>query len=990
MSFIKPKEKHLTPTVPGVKSRFSGMGYLSFAFIIPVIIMYLIYIAMEIHPFGNGSVLVLDLNGQYVYFYEALRNFVYGDASLLYSFSRALGGDFMGIYAYYVSSPFSYIVCLFPQTRILEALLAIFLLKTGITGLTFGFYIHKTGKSRSKIATVIFSCIYALTAYAVVQQHNSMWIDAVMWLPIITYGIEQLIKYGRFKMYVFFLALTMLSNFYIGYMVCFWSLAYFFVYYFSYNKSKINNPYSEKFHFIKSFLRFGLFSLLSAGIAAAILLAAYYSLTFGKTEFSNPSWAFNLKFDVIELLVKFLPGSYDTVRPEGLPFVYCGVLTLILIPVYFLSPKFTPREKIMSGALIAFLTLSFTISVADLVWHGFQRPNWLNYRYSFMLCFFLLTLACSAFDEIKSISSKTIFAISTALAALVVFIQTLDLDFVDDLQTIWFSLAAISAYLIILCLLKVTRFREDILLILVFIVVFELFGNGLTNVVDLNSDVVYSNYSGYNDFLAAYRPVLEILEEKDDSFYRYEKTTHRKVNDNMALGIRGLSNSTSTLNADTISFLSRMGYCSKSHWSKYAGGTPVNDSLLGIKYIITTDDLSDYYPSYFEYGGFNVWHNKYALSLAYGVDERVNGIVADIYETPFDYLNALLTAMVGQDETIQVFVPIPVSEIITNDFCAKSFIAGHHKYARTSEEHDANVFYTFIAPNDQEVFFYLPSDYQREVGLKVNGSSAGTFWGGDTDRIISLGSFRDGESVRLTMTLNYIDLYVKNGYNCFFYIDMEAFEAVMSTLSEMQYNIEEYTEHSFEGRLTSPRDNQIIQTSLPYDQGWKIYVDGERIDSFETLDALLAFRVDSGEHEIKMTYMPDMFVIGFIISGACILIFILLIIFEKKLLIKNRELPPAPIIDIGATNAADVDGDIYDYDNPKDDYDPEPPCKADEDYGENLYIAQYYNSPPDFTSDENLQEEQMPKQNLRKFKPRSSYRRELVRGRRNARAKTKK
>ena len=69
--------------------------YLALCFILPVVIMYLIYLSRQIHPFGDGSVLVLDLNGQYVYFFEALRNFVHGDASQLYSFSRALGGEFM-------------------------------------------------------------------------------------------------------------------------------------------------------------------------------------------------------------------------------------------------------------------------------------------------------------------------------------------------------------------------------------------------------------------------------------------------------------------------------------------------------------------------------------------------------------------------------------------------------------------------------------------------------------------------------------------------------------------------------------------------------------------------------------------------------------------------------------------------------------------------------------------------------------------------------
>ena len=160
-----------------ILSLFKGKKmYLWLCFAIPVAIMYLIYLAMEIHPFGNGSVLVLDLNAQYVYFYEALRDFVWGDNSLLYTFSRQLGGEFMGIYAYYVASPLSYIVALFPKGKILEALLCIFLLKTGLCGLTCGYYLTKITKNEklNKINVVIFSTMYALCSYAIVQQNNSM------------------------------------------------------------------------------------------------------------------------------------------------------------------------------------------------------------------------------------------------------------------------------------------------------------------------------------------------------------------------------------------------------------------------------------------------------------------------------------------------------------------------------------------------------------------------------------------------------------------------------------------------------------------------------------------------------------------------------------------------------------------------------------------------------------------------------------------------
>ena len=52
-------------------------------------------------------------------------------------------------------------------------------------------------------------------------------------------------------------------------------------------------------------------------------------LTFGKDEFSNPNWEVTQKFDLFNFFYKLLPSSYDTVRPQGLPFVYCGMLTVI-------------------------------------------------------------------------------------------------------------------------------------------------------------------------------------------------------------------------------------------------------------------------------------------------------------------------------------------------------------------------------------------------------------------------------------------------------------------------------------------------------------------------------------------------------------------------------------------------------------------------------------------------------------------------------------
>ncbi|MBR6708285.1 MAG: YfhO family protein [Clostridia bacterium] len=865
--------------------------YLMLAFFIPFVIMYLIYLAMEIHPFGDGSVLVLDLNGQYVYFFEALRNFIYGDTSLLYSFSRSLGGEFMGIYAYYIASPFSYLVALFPQEKILEALLCIFLLKTGCCGFSFGYYLHRTSKQINKSAIIIFSILYALSGYAVVQQHNTMWIDALIWLPMITLGIEQLIKFGKFKLFVFSVAICVLSNFYIGYMCCIYVAAYFFYYYFAHNEDNRNNPCRERNHFAKSFGRIAGYSALAVGISMVIVSTAYYALSFGKNTFSNPKFSLGQQFDFLDFITKFFPGSYDTVRPEGLPFVYCGLLTVILVPLFFMSRRYTAREKILAGVFIAFFIISFNATTLDLVWHGFQRPNWLNYRYSFMLCFFLLVLAYRAYLDIRDVAPRTVVGICAFLGLLVVIIQKLDYENMPDFESIWFSLFCLMLYLAVLCISIRTEYRENTALILTILVCMEVFCAGLTHVIALDKDVVYSKYSSYVDYMTKIRPIVETVQENDTSFYRMEKTDHRRTNDNMALNIRGLSNSTSTLNAETIKFLQRMGYSSKSHWTKYLGGTPVNDSLLGLKYIISNKDLTNYYTAAYTAGDYTAYFNRHALSLAYAVNGSINMLDLEAYINPFDRLNDMVGSMLGE-ENLSLFVPIPKTEA-GNENCSITFIAGHTKYLPTIEGRDATLFYSFVAPTEDDIYFYLPSEYPREVGLKVNGVSHDTFFGNETSRIVSLGRFKEGETVTLSITLRSDDLYILNQGTCFYYLDQTVLDSAFTDLAAGNFILDaEYEETHFTGTITTTADKPTVLTSLPYDEGWQVLLDGEPVEIYKTLDALVAFDTTPGTHTLELRYAPKAFTLGITCTIASTLIYIALCIVEP---FWRKKFPMVPV-----------------------------------------------------------------------------------------------
>ena len=888
-------------------------AYLCLCFVIPVVIMYLIYLAMQIHPFGDGSVLVLDLNAQYVYFYEALRDFVWGDNSLLYSFSRQLGGEFMGIYAYYIASPFSYLVALFPKARMLEALLFIFLLKTGLCGLSCGYYLKKTtdASKLKRTNVIIFSVMYALCSYAVVQQNNSMWIDALIWLPILTLAIENLIKYRKFKLYVISLAMIIMSNFYIGYMSCIYVALYFFYYYIAKSGSGENNPIKEKTHFAKTLLRIIIYSIIGVGIAAVIIFTAYYSLTFGKTTFTDPSWKIELKFDMMDYLTKFLPGSYDTVRRAGLPFVYCGVLVLFMLPVYFISSKISNREKIMSGVMIAVFSLSFMISVVDLVWHGFQEPNWLNYRYSFMLSFLMIVMAYKGFCNLDGISSKVHLTTAAFITMFLVVAQKYTFDSynkekgapLDPWQTIGFTLLCLAVYLCFLGVYKSAQSKKKLSIVLTVIVCLEMFGNGLSNVVGLGNDVIYSSYSSYNDFMKNIRPVIDKVQANDTSFYRMEKINHRRANDNMALNIKGLTNSSSTLNKETVTILNHFGYSSAAHKSSYYGGNPVNDSLLGVKYLIadnsapkeerTENDslksmMSRYYKLCETEGNYNAYYNPYALSLAYGVSDEIYSLEffnednRNLYFTPYDKLNAIISAMLGSDETVEVFKEIKGVEPTTTN-CALGYADGHVKYSPEDSSSATYVNYTFKADRDGDIYFYLPSVYPREVELTLNGDKYGTFYGSDTSRILLLGYFEKGDTVTLKMKLKASVLYVKSNVSCFYYLDDVTFENVINSLSETQLVIDDdFSDDHIKGSILTDTDNQTIFTTIPYDEGWKIKVDGKPISYSKALNSVIAFDIESaGEHKIEFLYRSDAFVYGMTITVFFTLVYIALIVFEK-------------------------------------------------------------------------------------------------------------
>ncbi len=874
---------------------------LFYCFLAPFLIMLGVYASIGVFPFGNNSVLVLDLNGQYVYFFEALRSFIYGDASLLYSFSRALGGEFMGIYAYYLASPLSYLVALFPKSMITEALLLMILTKCGLCGLSFGYLLKEKAKIND-VRTVAFSLLYALSGYVVVMQHNTMWIDNVFLLPCVILGIDALIREKKYKLFVFSLAWSIMSNYYIGYMTCIFVLFYFFYSFFSETREE-RNPNGYKAHFLSSLCRIAFFSAIVILISAIITIPAYYSLTFGKSTFSDPDYSFFSKFNLFDLLTKFLFGAYDTVRPEGLPNVYCGVAVLVILPFYYLSGKISLREKICASFMCLFFIASFTFNTLDMAWHGFQAPNWLNYRYSYMLVFFLVYMSAKGFSDIKQMSKKPLFFICEAIVLFTILCGVLKYEHVNLYWTVFATLGFVILYFVVLNFIINKRHLPDRLTssFLLLAICLEMFLGGLANTLLLDADVVISSRKGYRDYMSTWSGAFDYIEECDSAeFYRAEKTDYKMVNDSFTLGYRGLSGSSSTLNAHTVAFLRHMGYISASHSSRYTGSTPVADMILGVKYIASKNnvELSSLYEKIYTDENVTVYKNPYALSIAYGVNNDVKKVTFSEDErgneektlissdSPFIRLNSLISSFVGEQATIYNQLSNSMKKENSKESTSRTTISPIDKNS------DSYVSFIVDGYENKEIYAYFPTFYYTDAKMYLNGTEIGSYFNGATTGYIYVGRYKNGEQAELKFKLTADGIYLYRHVKYFYYLDESLLENVYSQLRERQLEIEECREHYFSGTISVDDGYNLILTTIPYDRGWIVKANGEEIPTYEALDALLAFDLPAGDYTLELRYMPKEYVYALIITlfGATVLAVVVVAEhFEKKKTYKNKD-----------------------------------------------------------------------------------------------------
>ena len=816
-------------------------------FIVPILIMLISCIVNKTYPFGKEILPKYDGYYQYAGFTSYYKNVLLGNESLFYSFKGLLGYNFYATSIYYMFNPTN-LLCIFSTSEnILEYYTFIILLRIGLSGFTMCKYLKYKFKNQSNLRYIIFSISYALMAYNVCYFFNYMYFDTVVLFPIVVLGIDKLIYERKNRLYIISLTLSIISNFYIGYMVCIFSLLYFIYNIVIYKLDK---------NIIKDFI---ISSLLSGFMCMIIIIPEASELLKGKALLYASSKAEYFKFNMnfLNIFYKFLPGSTSNYDLEyGMVNIYVSLFVIILVIKYFFNKKIYKKERITTLIFILFFLFSISFNLLDFAWQLFQKPIWYPNRYIFTFSFFLITIAMK---EITNITYKT--NIKENLIIIISFIL-LTLYSIISLKIHNDNLKIISYILGIILILQYTFFLNNrnakYLLVMLFFI--EVTTNAIFTLKIMGKTTTMTQYKTNEEINEKAVKHIKEIENKDNNFYRMELSTSTVHNSPSLLNYNGINHFNSVKNAKTLNFLNKFNYQVTDDTSvEFNNYNPYLTSLLGIKYINGSKDEM-YYENVYNENPY-MYLNKDALSLGYMIYNKEFKESNSSYQNTENLINSMLNTDIKRYKVIDNFngEDTEIKEIDN-----KKYVISKTSIKIEMEDKASNSMFLIPSRNISFVANYSIFINDEEIKDAVIKQSPIFINKGDTYKIIIKSNLSKTE-------LNSLKWYQ---------IDYDKYIETINELKKNEFNITKYNkDNHIEGNIDVNNDKNVLLLTIPYDKGWNIYVDDNKVNYDICFDSFICLDLDKGKHNIKMNYVPSGFIVGLIISS---LAFIVTIIYIRK------------------------------------------------------------------------------------------------------------
>lgn len=882
-----------------------------FAFLVTAVVIIILFAIYEYAPFGKASILLSDLKTQYAPALVAYRNLLLSEGSLSYSFFIGMGKNVFGWFAYYLSSPLNMLALLFPAGKIDQAVVLLIILKLSFAASFLTLYLEKKSGLRNKISA-IFGVMYALSSYSIIYMINIMWLDGFMLLPLVLFFTEKFLADRRkwFPLVIVFFVLFA-SGYYIAYMVGVFSFLYLLAVLWKNRKFDSENKLASG----KLTAVFLGCAALAGGLAAILLVPAALDTLRNPDYYAN-SFSLASNFTPISLLDQMFSGTFDSLSTNK-PYIYCGLASFLLVLLFFQNPAFSKRTKRFVAAAIVFFLFSFHFSPMDQAWHLFDRPNWFHHRYSFLFVFILLVIAYFSFIRIKSIPPKAFIRTGLIFLVAILIVQSFG-DMRADGERFYINLFMGGIILLVLYAVTVTKWRDSVarlkvlsipLLVMVILVDVLLVNPLYVRAKAFGGAYVAEDFANvYEEAEGLVAIAKEMEDESNNQFFRMEIDDHlgteiSAISGALLLDYHSVSNFLSVSNKPVNRMLKQLGYATNYNYftSSHSFSAIVPDSLLGITYVISErEDCADYELVAFSKGGeFGLYRNGQALPLLYPVKADASDFDFYVLENQpdnknlFSFQEALLLSLFdGADSAEPVYHEASVSEpvvynaILQRDRVEETSEEGLNSgdmlgnessvivdeylivYLRINESDCISLEYKVDISSADPLYLSVPTAaINSKAVVYANGEKVGTMGSSLFSQIQYLGRFTPGQTVTVKIVVDgKLDEFAFLGAD-FAYCDTDKFVQIM-TNSFQQDSVEILVaEDGHISAQISADEDRLLLTTIPYEPGWELLVDGEKADIVAYQGALMSIPLEKGDHTISLHFTAPGLVAGTIISG---------------------------------------------------------------------------------------------------------------------------